>query len=126
MTDCEGCELALLDPELVPSLAQADLLVELHDFIDPRIWPAIRDRFHRTHDIRLVDSMLADCRRYPAFARSPPRDQRRAVDERRPVPMRWAVMYSRQPALHPLGSLDAEQAEALAEHPGGEGAQDEP
>lgn len=96
MTDCEGCELGLLDPELVPSLAQADLLVELHDFIDARIWPAIKDRFHATHDIRLVDSMLSDWRRYPALRGLPHKDQRRAVDERRPVPMRWAVMYSRQ------------------------------
>lgn len=126
MTDCEGCELGLLDPELVPSLAHADLLVELHDFIDPRIWPAMRDRFHRTHDIRLVDSMMPDWRRYPALRGLPPRDQRRAVDERRPVPMQWAVMYSTQSPLHPLGSLDAEQVEPLAEHPGGEGAQDEP
>ena len=49
--DCEGCELQLLDPLLAPGLKNTDLLIELHDMIDPAITPTIRCRFSETHEI---------------------------------------------------------------------------
>src|ERR1700730_2270846 len=35
--DCEGSELALLRPELAPSLRMCDFMVELHDCVDPSV-----------------------------------------------------------------------------------------
>lgn len=53
--DCEGCEIEVLDPEVAPHLADATMIVELHDFIDPAITDSIAARFRRTHDLELID-----------------------------------------------------------------------
>ena len=37
--DCEGGELALLDPEQVPGIQGCDVIVECHDFLNPSITP---------------------------------------------------------------------------------------
>lgn len=90
--DCEGGEFELLDPEKVPQLAHCPILVELHDFNNPRITPAMLSRFGRTHDIRLIDSRKPNPDR-PAtlwFLKSR-RDREIALHEKR-VPMQWAWM----------------------------------
>ena len=56
IVDCEGCEIHLLRPDLVPGLRNCDLLVELHDFIDPSISPTIVSRFSATHEINFLKS----------------------------------------------------------------------
>jgi hypothetical protein len=79
--DCEGCEEALLQPEL---LRAAMIVAELHDFLVPG--DPIVARFQATHEIRLV----------PTGAQPPRGDAvALALDEYRPGPMRWAVMTPR-------------------------------
>jgi hypothetical protein len=94
--DCEGYEFQLLQPELVPGLRTSDLLVELHDMIDPRITPTITARFAATHDITLVDSMERDPSAYPALKDFNLLTRRVAVSEFRDGQMQWAFM---QPKL---------------------------
>lgn len=52
--DVEGYEQQLLDPVAVPALEKAAILVELHDFIIPRITETLRGRFGHTHHIEHI------------------------------------------------------------------------
>lgn len=91
--DCEGCELQVLDAAL---FRDADLLVELHDFLDPAITPAIVQRFAATHEITLIDTRPRDME-VASLQRLRPKDRAFAVDEQRPAAMQWAWM-TRRPA----------------------------
>jgi len=90
--DCEGCEVDLLAPDLIPKLKSATLLVELHDFVYPHAARDVQARFAATHDLSLIDSVPRD----PAHFRVPAglslNEQRMVVDERRPGIMQWAFM----------------------------------
>ena len=92
--DCEGCELDLLRPDLVPGLKACDIVVELHDFIDPRISEIVLSRFEASHKIRLVESTERDPSNYSVLRNLAARDQRLAVNEFRPH-MEWAFMRSK-------------------------------
>ncbi len=96
--DCEGCEKDLLDPARVPGLSDADLLVELHDFIDPTISATLAARFGGTHEIAIVDAR-EDRSEYPAAILEPldPEQRRLALWEGRPAGMRWAWMKAPRP-----------------------------
>jgi hypothetical protein len=52
--DCEGGEGELLDPERVPALRGADILVEMHDFIDPSISRTLLARMDGSHEIQVL------------------------------------------------------------------------
>jgi hypothetical protein len=94
-SDCEGCEKELLDPVLVPALAEADLLVEIHDFIDPSISSTLAKRFQATHDIELFSMQERDGFHLPQVDDLPPDHRRFAVWEGRPAGMQWAWMRAR-------------------------------
>lgn len=55
--DCEGFELELFTPEIIPYLRKHHLLVELHDFIDITISTKMRERFADTHHIECIQSI---------------------------------------------------------------------
>jgi hypothetical protein len=55
LCDCEGSEKELLDPEKVPALLNAEILVELHDFFAPGATVTIIDRFKHSHSITLLN-----------------------------------------------------------------------
>lgn len=54
--DCEGAEAELADPERVPWLAGAQLLVELHPAIDGEILAKLEARFSATHELSVIRS----------------------------------------------------------------------
>jgi hypothetical protein len=94
--DCEGCELGLLQPELVPGLSGCDLIVELHDCPDRRISDEVPARFASTHHVSLIKGTDRDLSAYPLLARFSPRRRRLAVGEYRwGAPPVWAFMTSR-------------------------------
>ncbi len=93
--DCEGCELDLLQPEFVPGLRTADIVVELHDFIEPSISRTIQSRFADSHDIALISSVERSAVDYPMLHHLDDKDQRLALAEFRPETMQWALMTSR-------------------------------
>jgi hypothetical protein len=97
--DCEGYELELLQPELAPGLRTSDLLVELHDMIDPRITPTIIARFAATHDITLINSVERDPSAYPVLKDFNLLTRRVAVSEFRDGQMQWAFMQPKVAAL---------------------------
>ncbi len=96
--DCEGCELQLLDPALAPELKKSDLLVELHDTIDPRITPTILSRFTLSHEITLVDSGERDPTAFPILRNFDHLTQRTAVAEFRDAPMQWGYLQAKSAA----------------------------
>ena len=55
--DCEGFEGTLFTRQTVGALADHDVLVELHDFLDIELSSSIREVFSETHDIHAVKSV---------------------------------------------------------------------
>lgn len=94
--DCEGCELQVLNPSMVPSLYLSDVLVELHDFIDESISQTILSRFAQTHDISLINTVERDPSTCPVLEDFNDWDQRVAVAEFREEQMQWAFMRSKR------------------------------
>lgn len=56
ISDCEGYEVHLFGPNSGSDFAHADVLVELHDYIDPQIPINISLQFENTHDVTLIQS----------------------------------------------------------------------
>ena len=96
LCDCEGCELDLLRPDIVPSLLDCDLLVELHSCFDSRITPEIRQRFEETHDITIISSAARDADSVATAAFLTPVQRQIAVDDGRGDWLQWALMTVKQ------------------------------
>lgn len=52
--DIEGSEGVLIDPAVVPSLLEADILVETHDFLVPGVTEVLVQRFQESHRVTRV------------------------------------------------------------------------
>jgi Met-10+ like-protein len=87
--DCEGAEIDLLQPDQIRSLAQAGLLVELHDFVDAAISRTIQSRFVTTHNLERVPSCERNPRDWPILKELPLKDQTFLLSEHRPGIMEW-------------------------------------
>jgi predicted O-methyltransferase YrrM len=97
--DVEGYEDVLLDPVELPGLAQASLLVELHDFLIPGIAERLRDRFRKTHRIEEIYELDRASSEFPyttPYTRlMPQRYVLWAVRDHRPFRMSWLWMESK-------------------------------
>ncbi|HEY8021029.1 MAG TPA: hypothetical protein VIH93_08005 [Thermoanaerobaculia bacterium] len=93
--DCEGGERELLDPLRAPLLTTTDILVEMHDFIDPSISSTLESRFRATHEIEVFSMLERDGSEATFLATLPAEERRFAVWEGRPSGMQWAWMRSR-------------------------------
>jgi len=95
LSDCEGYERVLLDPQAAPKLRGWPILVELHEFLDASITQTIERRFGETHVVELIDGedRAADGLQELSFTSQ----RRRAalLGERRPGRMRWAHLRPR-------------------------------
>jgi hypothetical protein len=65
LIDAEGAEREILDPAVVPSLAQATIIVELHDFIVPGIRTLLEGRFAVTHHIDATPALPRTAEDFP-------------------------------------------------------------
>lgn len=97
LCDIEGGEVDLLDPQAVPELLSAKLLVEVHDFAVPDAERIIVERFRRTHRVNIVvDTPYFT--RLECFKESENdkvlslSDAYKLIDEERPAGMRWLWM----------------------------------
>jgi hypothetical protein len=95
LCDIEGGEATLLDPVLAPGLADADMLVEVHEGMRPGLLSALSDRFKPTHRITRIDrSLRADL--LPAWAeRLSDLDRLLLLWEWRATPTPWLWMERR-------------------------------
>jgi hypothetical protein len=89
--DCEGAERELLDPVAIPALEGANILAEMHEFVDPRMVPICADRFRATHLVQIIDEIPPDASVAALRHLSEP-DRAALLDEQRPGPMRWLWM----------------------------------
>jgi hypothetical protein len=95
IVDCEGTELQLLDPALVPELLRCDMIIECHDFIDPQITSVLQKRFASSHNIENVLEGPRDPNQFASLNRWTSIDRWLAVNENRPVTMNWLVSWAR-------------------------------
>jgi len=96
--DIEGAEMQLLDPVLYPALQKMDIIVELHDVLNPVISQTITQRFAATHDIEIVHNrpMLFDFASIVGPDRyTDPFDGLLATWENRDGPTPWGVMRAK-------------------------------
>lgn len=91
--DCEGCEVYILDPSLCPSLQNAVILVECHDFQDRNLTPTLLLRFSETHFITNISERgfvkNSNCTHLSDFSTY---DIEVIMNENRPEPMHWLYM----------------------------------
>jgi SAM-dependent methyltransferase len=85
IVDCEGYERELLDPSKAPTLADAVILVELHDAIIPQTKELIAHRLSNTHEIEIVQQTPRKSSDYPILASLEPSRQELAIYEDRYV-----------------------------------------
>jgi hypothetical protein len=96
LVDCEGCEIGLLAPEQAASLSKSELVVELHDFIDPRSSASIAESFSRTHDYEYVAATPRHSSEFPELDEIFGwKNRELAISELRAYPMGWAVLTPR-------------------------------
>jgi SAM-dependent methyltransferase len=57
VSDCEGYEKSLFTPETVRKLANHDVLIEVHDFVDLAISSKLRAVFEATHHLEIITSI---------------------------------------------------------------------
>lgn len=102
--DCEGAEAEVIVPALTPSLAQAFLVIEVHDFVSDRIGPTLVDALKPTHALQWI---LAEARwrddflelaQVPGFGYM---EHDLAINEFRPSQMRWLVARPRSGSRTP-------------------------
>ena len=87
--DVEGAERDLLDPGHNAALRRAQILVELHDFVDPAISRTIRSRFVQTHAVTVYRSRKRTQADLPPIAGVDGATLLRLADEGRPTEMEW-------------------------------------
>lgn len=95
ISDCEGYERELLDPNRVPGLREATVLVELHEFVSPGLTSEVLARFRDTHNCMLIDARPRSESDGQHLNHLTLADRRQAVDEGRPTDphaMQWAVL----------------------------------
>jgi hypothetical protein len=92
--DVEGAERTLLDPERIPGLLQAYIIVEIHDCFDEGVGELVKSRLQTSHNIREIwtkPRTIWDFHKPSSFAMRlwllPYLKQ--YASELRPCPMRW-------------------------------------
>ncbi len=95
ISDCEGHEADLFQPDLVPALSRCDILIELHEMFSPGVTEMLMKRFEPTHNIELINSSERDPKLYPVLNTLSPKQQRLAVNEDRFSAMQWAWMRAK-------------------------------
>jgi hypothetical protein len=90
--DIEGAEIEVLNPQAVPALKNADLLVEMHDIIRKGCSSALRTRFESTHDIEVIPTRKRKAADFPAAVQLDSRQQLECMDEGRGAVMTFFWM----------------------------------
>jgi hypothetical protein len=100
VSDCEGYEINLFTEELVPFLANHDLLVEVHDCLNIEIASSLSRRFARTHEIVSIKSVdditKAHSYVYEELADYDLATRKILLAESRPTIMEWFYMKGGQ------------------------------
>ena len=60
IVDVEGAEGQLLNPANIPDLANAHIIVEIHDYVDGRLGEIVSSRLKSTHVVEEVRTQSAN------------------------------------------------------------------
>jgi hypothetical protein len=93
VSDCEGYELELLQPETISALGRWDLIIETHDSLELRVTRELEQRFRqsRTHRMQVIAHRRRRLSEFPGSARYPALVRHAAMDEGRTWRNRWMV-----------------------------------
>jgi hypothetical protein len=86
LCDCEGAEVDILDPAIVPALRTSKMVVEVHEFYRKDVLACLVSRFRNSHRIRIVEETVRDANRYRVLRALPKRWRNVAIQEARWVP----------------------------------------
>jgi len=89
LMDVEGAERALLDPSSVPGLRKLEILVELHEFVEPGVTEELTTRFEGTHHVTRVPARERTGRTVPRIPGMSRRDVVLAAFERSAEGQEW-------------------------------------
>ncbi|HEY4171874.1 MAG TPA: hypothetical protein VGM42_02520, partial [Rhodopila sp.] len=89
--DCEGYERELIDPQRVPALRAATLVVECHDFVDASITQTLVNRLSPSHTLIRIREGARDPNGSPLLQGLDSLDRWLAVCEYRPSTMHWLI-----------------------------------
>lgn len=107
ISDCEGYEKQLFTYDLVPHLAQHELVIEVHDFLDIDISTQLRDVFAATHEVAVYSSIddikKAQSYDYPELAGLDLAQRKQVLAEGRPAIMEW---FHLTPHIQPCAVAD--------------------
>jgi hypothetical protein len=81
--DCEGYEIELLDPQIIPDLRKTFLIVEVHDCLNPLTSNIIIQRFGDTHKVSSFRIKTREASSYPSLDGLRPGEQYMSLDENR-------------------------------------------
>lgn len=90
--DCEGAEVAYLDPEKFPSLIGAHIIVEVHNMPGQKTDEILVNRFCGSHRLNLLFEGPRNPNNYKPLATFSSDYRWMAVSEGRPCLMSWLVM----------------------------------
>jgi hypothetical protein len=91
VVDCEGYETILIDPERVPGLQRATMLIECHDFMDRSITGTLTGRLASTHTLEVIVEGPRDPNQSPLLKPFNSFDRWLALCEFRPETMHWLL-----------------------------------
>ena len=81
--DCEGYELELFNDKTIAALKNTDVLVEMHDCVNPIISETLLKRFSATHDARIINNSNIDNSKLQGLDHVTPAERAFAVYEHR-------------------------------------------
>lgn len=96
--DCEGYELTLIDPAIVPALRRATLIIETHDFLHRGLTEALIARLAPTHTVSLGREGGRNPNEHPFLQGLHSIDRWLTMCEYRPETMQWIHAAPKQPA----------------------------
>lgn len=97
MTDIEGGEFEFVDPERIPRLREATMLIEVHPATREGLRQTLIDRFADTHRHEVILGEAKNFADYPELAGWPEDQANLAVTEGRPALPEWLL-------LEPIGT----------------------
>jgi hypothetical protein len=96
LCDCEGCELDILNPQILPNLKFCDLLVEVHDFspFGSTSYEILYSMFSGTHLICPINIKQRDPNLFPELKDFSESEKISIIAEHRKYSVGWLFMES--------------------------------